>query len=179
MPNAKRPLRVLVVDDELIVADTLTAILCLRGYDAFELSSAEEALPWCNTHKPDVVIADVKMGTMSGVQLAILLADSLPECKVLLISGSALTSPPQKDWQSSGYQFAFMAKPVHRKTLLPSSTVSTQIKGRGAHAPRNYSSNGLLARSYSSDAVIDRSPTPFAVVSRSIFSARDRAICVW
>lgn len=116
MPNANRPLRVLVVDDELIVADTLTAILCLRGYDAFELSSAEEALPWCHTHKPDVVIADVNMGTMNGVQLAIHLAGGLPECKVLLISGSALTPPLQK--QSGGYQFDFMAKPVHPQEII-------------------------------------------------------------
>ena len=116
MPNATRPLRVLVVDDELNVADTLTAILCLRGYDAFELSSAEEALSWCHAHKPDVVIADVNMGAMNGVQLAIHLAGSLPKCKVLLISGSALTSPLQK--QASGYQCDFMAKPVHPQEII-------------------------------------------------------------
>jgi len=117
MPNATRPLRVLVVD-KLIVADPLTAILCLRGYDAFLLSSAEDALPWCHTHKPDVVIADVKMETMDGVQLAVHLAGSLPECKVLLISESALTCPPQNDSQSSGYQFAFMAKPVNTEEII-------------------------------------------------------------
>ncbi len=109
---------VLVVDDEHLIADTLRMILEQRGNDATAVYSAEEALDWCSTHRPDLVITDVIMGEMNGIQLAVRLAESLPDCKVLLISGHMSTSVLLEDLCASGYLFPIIAKPVHPQTIL-------------------------------------------------------------
>ena len=119
MPNNSRALKVLVVDDEHLIADTLRMILLGRGYDASAVYSAEEALDWCHTHCPDVVITDVVMGQMNGIQLAERLAETLPNCKALLISGHAATSDLLGELTGSGdYRFPILAKPVHPELIL-------------------------------------------------------------
>jgi DNA-binding NtrC family response regulator len=118
MPSSNGPRKVLVVDDEVIIADTLRLILASRGYEAFAVYNAEEALDWCRNGCPDVVITDVIMGPMNGVELAVRLAESLPECKVLLISGHAVTSSLLEDAPARGLNFPIMAKPVHPEQIL-------------------------------------------------------------
>lgn len=71
MLNGPRILRVLVVDDEHLIADTLRMILEANGYEAAAQYSADGALDWCRTHCPDLVITDVIMGQMNGIQLAV------------------------------------------------------------------------------------------------------------
>jgi DNA-binding NtrC family response regulator len=84
--------RVPVVDDERPIAYTLTAILKLRGYEAFAVCSAEEAVLWCREYQPDVVISDVVMGPINGLKLAEHIAANQPGCRVILVSGHGLSS---------------------------------------------------------------------------------------
>ena len=74
MAESPRRFRIVVVDDERSIADTLTAILNIEGYEAFAAYSAEEAVLWCREKQPDVVITDVIMGPMNGLRLAAHLA---------------------------------------------------------------------------------------------------------
>jgi DNA-binding NtrC family response regulator len=111
-------IRVLVVDDEVIIADTLTTILRQRGYDAHTAYSAERALEWCRDKLPKAVITDVIMGPMNGVQLAIHLANTLPDCKVLILSGHVLAASSIADSIARGYEFPILAKPVHPQEIL-------------------------------------------------------------
>jgi len=116
MPNSDGLLSVLVVDDERTVADTLTAILRHHNYDASAAYSAEEALVWCSGKRLDVVITDVFMGRMNGVELAMHLAQTAPECRVLLVSGHANT--PTLAEMANGYKFPILAKPVLPREIL-------------------------------------------------------------
>ena len=118
MPATPSPKRVLVVDDETIIADTLALILRAVGYDAERLYSAEAALGWCHDNCPDVVITDVVIGGMNGIDLAKRLADFLPDCKVLLVSGHVTTSPLIQDSIAGGYNFPILSKPVHPQQIL-------------------------------------------------------------
>lgn len=118
-PGAVRTtLRVLVVDDERLIADTLSAILAESGFSASAAYSAEEALAAARTEQPDIVISDVLMPKMTGVELGIRLREELPEARVILFSGQAATSELMRKAQTDGYIFELFPKPIHPEELI-------------------------------------------------------------
>jgi CheY-like chemotaxis protein len=116
---------VLVVDDERIIADTLSVILTRSGFSVITAYEAESALELAVTNQPDLLLSDVMMGPgMDGTQLAIQLVKSLPDCKVLLFSGHAATVDLLAQARSLGHDFTLMTKPVHPADLLARITES-------------------------------------------------------
>jgi DNA-binding NtrC family response regulator len=109
---------VLVVDDEHIVAESLVTILNLHNYHAATANSAEEAMALCSGLRPDAVISDVIMGEMNGIQLAYQLSATLPQCKVLLVSGNILTDLLLLESPSVINDFPLLAKPAHPRKIL-------------------------------------------------------------
>jgi YesN/AraC family two-component response regulator len=67
---------------------------------------------------PELVITDVVMPGMSGVEMAVLIQERRPACKVLLFSGNAVTSDLLQPARRQGHDFELLAKPVHPKDLL-------------------------------------------------------------
>jgi len=118
MPDEQVPVRVLVVDDERIIADSIALILRGRGFDSRAVYSGEDAAELAQTWKPDAVIADVVMGKMDGVSLATYLAQALPSCKVLLISGNIATSELLDESRKLGHNFPILAKPFHPECVF-------------------------------------------------------------
>lgn len=110
--------RVFVVDDERLIADTLAIILCRAGYSAIPLYSGQEAVDAAMNQPPDLIISDVAMPEMTGVELAILLNSWYPTCKILLFSGQANTQNILKAAREDGYDFELLTKPVHPADLL-------------------------------------------------------------
>lgn len=113
MPNEESLRRVLVVDDEHFIADSLALILRGRGFDSRATYSGEDAAVLALTWQPDVVITDVAMGKMTGIDLAIFLAQKLPSCQVLLISGNTITELLLDEALKQGHHFPILAKPFH------------------------------------------------------------------
>lgn len=110
--------RVLVVDDERIIADSLVLILQGRGFDARAVYSGEDAAELSLTWKPDAVIADVVMGKMDGVSLAMYLAQALPSCKVLLMTAQISTDPLLTESKKLGHDFPILNKPIPVETIF-------------------------------------------------------------
>jgi DNA-binding NtrC family response regulator len=113
--EASKP-RVLIVDDEKIVADTFAMILQLENYDARAVYSAEEAVAVLPAFQPNFVVSDIVMGAMSGFDLAIYLAENYPDCHVVLVSGQAFHQPEVARTIKHG--FDFLTKPVNPADLL-------------------------------------------------------------
>lgn len=113
-----RPKRVLVVDDERVIADTLTTILRNAGYEAAAAYDASSALARCESFCPDLIIADVIMPKTNGVTMAMLAKRLYPGCKILLFSGQAATANLLEEAGESGYDFEILLKPVNPKDLL-------------------------------------------------------------
>ena len=84
--------RVLVVDDERVIADTLAKILNLNGYDASAVYTGTAAVESARSLKPDLIISDVILPDMDGIEAAINIRGFLPNCKILLFSGQAATA---------------------------------------------------------------------------------------
>jgi CheY-like chemotaxis protein len=78
--------RVFVVDDDLLIASSLAAILKLHGYSATSFTSPLEALGRAQASAPDLLISDVAMPGLSGIDLAIRIKAECPACKILLLS---------------------------------------------------------------------------------------------
>ncbi len=110
--------RVLVVDDEQCIADTLAAILRKCGYEATALYDGEAAWSACELDTPDLIITDVVMPGLNGIDLATRVKERYPACKVLLFSGMAATADLLADARLRGYDFEVLAKPVHPSELL-------------------------------------------------------------
>ena len=110
--------RVLVVDDEKIIADTLAQILIASGFSAEVAYSGEEAVEMAKWVHPDVLIADVIMGGINGVESAMSIKNAVPECRVILCSGQIKSEELVHKAEDLGYRFEFMLKPVHPNVLL-------------------------------------------------------------
>lgn len=111
--------KVLVLDDEVLVADSLVQILSMFGYDASASYNPLGAVEWLSSHPCDILISDVVFdGQMSGIDLAIQLCKTLPAIKVLLMSGNNSTSDLLEVAKGQGHSFDILAKPVHPSMIL-------------------------------------------------------------
>ena len=109
---------VLVVDDESAIADTLAEILTLSGYAAMSAYDGEEALESALLVPPELLITDVMLPGMSGIELGITLRRIFPDCRVLLFSGRADTADLLLSAEQNGHEFTLLSKPVHPTDLL-------------------------------------------------------------
>jgi DNA-binding NtrC family response regulator len=110
--------RVYVVDDQPVIASTLTAILNASGFRATGFTTPEDAIKAAECEGPSLVISDVVMPGMNGVDLAIHLKSICPDCKVLLFSGRAATNNLLESARKLGHDFELLSKPIHPNDLL-------------------------------------------------------------
>lgn len=110
--------KVLVADDERVIADTLAIILNQSGFDATAVYSGEKAVEMAKSLQPDMLISDVIMTDLNGIDAAIKIRELLPTCKILLFSGQAATADLLDRARVQGHEFEILAKPVHPQDLL-------------------------------------------------------------
>jgi CheY-like chemotaxis protein len=115
--NSSPKPRVLVADDEQVIANTLAIILNQAGFEARAVYSGEKAIDALDTFHPDMLISDVIMTGMTGIE-AIQTRAKLPNCKILLFSGQAATADLLERARTQGHEFEILAKPVHPTDLL-------------------------------------------------------------
>jgi CheY-like chemotaxis protein len=107
---------VFVVDDEALITKSLSLILGQEGFSVTTFTNPLEAIEEMKVNPPDLLISDVMMPQLSGVDLAIRTARSLPECRILLFTAS--TEDLLFKARAQGHDFRLLHKPVHPKTLL-------------------------------------------------------------
>lgn len=115
--EARRP-RILVVDDETRIADSLCEILDASGFEAKAAYDGWSALEAAGGFHPDYLLSDVLMPRMNGVELAMALRSTCPGAKVLLFSGQAGISDILETGKRRGLQFELVGKPIHPLNLV-------------------------------------------------------------
>lgn len=104
--------RILVVDDERVITDTLVTIFSQARYAARGAYSAEQALSTIREWQ------DVILPAMNGIDLAIQIKALHPKCYVFLFSGQAATADLLESAVKQGHSFEVFAKPMHPTELL-------------------------------------------------------------
>ena len=128
-------MRILVVDDEQVIADTLTTILNMSGFEAKTAYSGEQAIAIASELRPNVLISDVGLNGINGVEAAIHILGNLPGCKIILFSGQASTLDLLRESRARGYQFEVLSKPVDPRKLLERIPAQKPLKQGARVAP--------------------------------------------
>jgi len=110
--------RILVVDDERLVADTLSEILKRFQYDASPFYNGETAIEAARERCPDFVLSDVIMPRLNGVETVLKIRQICPHTRVILLSGNAATADLLAKAHAEGHDFELLAKPIHPDELL-------------------------------------------------------------
>ncbi len=131
--------RVMVVDDESTIADTLVLILDKSGYEATAAYSGEQALELAPSIEPDLLISDVAMKGIDGIETAICFQNLFPTCKIILFSGQANAADLLANARKKGYSFEVLRKPMdpsvllsHIRSLLDSPEAKTSSNPKSA-----------------------------------------------
>ncbi len=117
--------RIFVVDDEPVIASTLAAILQMHGFSAKFFTSPLEALAAARKKSPDLLISDVEMPGLSGIELAVKMKAQYPKCQILLFSGQPSTLDLVDSARAQGHNFDLLLKPVLPPEFL--SEISKRI----------------------------------------------------
>src|SRR5581483_1289561 len=129
-------MKIIVVDDEPIIADTLVNILRGEGHDGFAVSSgasAIELVKLMHPIKPDLLVTDVVMPGMNGVETAKKILELVSSCRVIFFSGQAESTDLVSTAQAEGYSFEILAKPIN-PTILLAAIGNEQAKVTGSVA---------------------------------------------
>jgi len=111
--------KVLIIDDEPVIADTLAIILRQSGFDAVAAYTGGEAVEKAKTWLPDLLLSDIILPDMNGVQAVDRILENQPHCRVLLISGQAGVVAAVGDSKlATGAAVDVIAKPIHPEDLV-------------------------------------------------------------
>lgn len=110
--------KILVVDDEQTIANSVSWVLNIEGFETRAAYSGEEAIQTAESFTPDALICDVLMAGLSGVETAEAIRAKFPKCKVLLISGHVSLADLIPGDPEGEHRFDFLPKPVHPRLLV-------------------------------------------------------------
>jgi CheY-like chemotaxis protein len=107
---------VLVVDDDRVLADTLADILRKHGYKPIALYSGEEALELAQRFRPDVLLSDVRMSRLDGIEAARRVRALHPDCRVILFTAHPISAAMRQAVHRLGFQL--LQRPLRPEEVL-------------------------------------------------------------
>ena len=108
------PKRILIIDDERAIADTLAIILTQSGYSASAAYSGESAIFIARSVTPSLVISDIQMPGLDGISTALELRKLFPACRFILFSGY----PEAHMERAMANGFNILTKPLAPEVLI-------------------------------------------------------------
>ena len=118
----EHPARVLVVDDELLVAQGIMSTLKALGFDIVgPCKNGEEAIANCREDKPDIVLMDIQMPVMNGMQAAQII---FPELDIPVVMLTAYSDDTYLRNCVAAGVFGFLLKPASAEQLSAGITVA-------------------------------------------------------
>jgi diguanylate cyclase (GGDEF)-like protein len=112
----KKPFRILVVDDDESLRTVVSQVLIEDGHEVTVAGSGEEALEVCRNEFPALVITDIVMGGMSGIELLKEIKRLHPETQVIIITSHASLDTAITAIRSGAYDY--LIKPFEDISLI-------------------------------------------------------------
>ncbi len=121
--------KVLVTDDDSNMLLLETMLLETEGYEVFQAESGEECLQAAFTHRPDIILLDVMLPDMTGLEVCrkIKEDEALRDTFVILVSGILVSSEFQADGLDTGAD-GYMTKPIDNAEFLARVRSVVRIK---------------------------------------------------
>jgi DNA-binding NtrC family response regulator len=128
--NTKQPLRILVLDDEPIVSKRLQPALEKKGYLVETFFESSKALERFEEKPFDIVITDLKMKGLNGMQFLTEVKKQSPKTEVVVITGFATMETAKESFQKG--VFDFLAKPFKLREIQDViQKIETKLRGEG------------------------------------------------
>jgi DNA-binding NtrC family response regulator len=110
--------KIIVIDDESLIAETVVEILNEQGFEAVPVSSGASAIELAKTVRPAIVLSDVIMPGLNGIETGIKIREIVPNCRIILFSGQAATVDLLEKAREQGHRFDILAKPIKPEHLI-------------------------------------------------------------
>ena len=107
---------VLVVDDDRVLADTLADILRKHGYRPVALYSGEEAVELAQRFRPDVVLSDIRMSRLDGIEAGRRIRALHPNCRVILFTAQTVSAAMRQTIDMLGFEL--LQRPLQPDDVL-------------------------------------------------------------
>ena len=106
--------RILVVEDEAVVLQTLQLILKQHGYEVRGARDGAEALAIATEFAPSILLCDINLPDMDGIQISLRVKDAFPACRIVLLSGEITSTELLEEAETRGYRLRYWpSRPSH------------------------------------------------------------------
>lgn len=109
--------RILIADDEPHVSMLLKQFLERAGYQVYTVLNGEQALSQISCDLPDVIITDVQMPKMNGIQMCEAIKQKMPQIQSLIIMMTSRTDSEIRIWADANPHIKLMEKPLSMRRL--------------------------------------------------------------
>ena len=111
MSKDKKDYQILIVDDEPLIRESLYEILRIEGFRVEMVSNAEEALPIIHKNGIEIVLTDLKLPKMSGIELLRAIKTASPQIETILITGYGTIETAVEAMKEGAYDY--ITKPIN------------------------------------------------------------------
>lgn len=133
--------KVLIVDDEERFRTTLRKLLAVREIDAADVGSAQEAFAALQENGYDVILLDVKMPGIDGIEALGKIKKQYPEVEVIILTGHASVDAAVEIMKLGGYEYLLKPCPIDELTgKIESAWERKQARDKRRKEPANPSS---------------------------------------
>jgi len=167
---------VLVADDELLIRESIRATLVDEQFEVSTAASGEAAWSLFQEERPDVVLLDLVLGDLDGIELLQRIRRLAPECKVILISAHGSIESAVTAMKLGGYDF--IKKPFELEEIVAAvrnaartQSLERRVAYMAAQETRRVASVGFVHSSAAMNevlrevALIATSPVPMVLVT--------------
>ena len=111
--------KLLIVDDEPLIVEIITQLLCNCAYDLRTAGNGQEAVSIAQEFHPDCVVTGFMMPRMDRLQEAAAILQFQPNCKFIFVTSNAYDPAIRKEYEQLGFNLKLLLpKPFERRDLL-------------------------------------------------------------